>query len=118
MHYNLPDIFRYFYTTESNGLKIYNKIIYSISEGEKETNNLKNANTPLISCWFKHSPKTFNNYLIIGYYNKVCYTLDKRNLDYNPPIFVCKNPNSKSQIIIEKIGLNLTDFIYKIAQTN
>ncbi|CAA0176578.1 conserved hypothetical protein [Tenacibaculum maritimum] len=114
--YNLPDIFRHFYTTESNGLKIHNKVIYSISENKKETDNLQIANTPSISHWFKHYPKTFNDYFIIGYYNEVCYTLDKHNLDYNPPIFICKNPNSKSQIIIEKMGLNLADFIYKIAK--
>ncbi|PAM94995.1 hypothetical protein B4N84_06840 [Flavobacterium sp. IR1] len=110
----LPTVFKQFYQEESNGLRIDNKVIYSIyDEKQKKTfsENLQRANDPKTSYWFKFKPEIFNDYLVIGSDGEICFAIYKhRELD-NPTIYICENPNAKKDVILEKLDFGLVDLI-------
>lgn len=114
LSYHLPTIFRQFYKEESNGLRIDNKVIYSIyDKNEKKTfsENLRRVNNPQTSYWFKFKPEIFNDYLVIGSDGEICFAIYKhRELD-NPTIYICENPNAKKGVILEKLDFGLVDLI-------
>ncbi len=114
LNYKLPEIFYCFYKNESNGLQIDNKLIYSIlDKNNKKTlsNNLLRVNNPETSYWFKYKPEIFNDYLIIGSDGEICFTIYKHSKIDNPSIYICENANSKGEVILEKLDLNLVGLI-------
>lgn len=117
--FDLPKIFSYFYTEEANGLRIDNKLIYSVfDDAQRKTlsDNLQRVNNPKTSYFFKYKPEVFNDYLIIASDNHICFTIYKhRNLD-NPSIYICENPNTKGEVILEKLDLDLGDLIETMAE--
>ncbi|MCP2025388.1 hypothetical protein L1276_000528 [Flavobacterium sp. HSC-32F16] len=112
--FQFPTVFKQLYHEESNGLRIDNKIIYSIyDEKEKKTfsENLQRINNPETSYWFKFKPEIFNDYLIIGSDGEICFAIYRhRELD-NPTIYICENPNAKKDVILEKLDFGLADLI-------
>ena len=114
LNYKLPKIFKYFYKNETNGLIIDNKIIYSIfDKNQKKTysNNLIRANNPKTSYWFNYKPEIFNDYLVIGSDINICFAIHKHNDIENPSIYICENPNSKGEVILEKLDIDLKNLI-------
>lgn len=112
--FKFPAVFKQLYHEESNGLRIDNKVIYSIhDEKEKKTfsENLQRVNNPETSYWFKFKPQIFNDYLVIGSDGEICFAIYKhRELD-NPTIYICENPNAKKDVILEKLDFGLADLI-------
>jgi len=114
LNYTLPNIFHCLYEKETNGIFIDNKIIYSIFDpNQKKTfsDNLTRVNNPIKSYWFKYKPEIFKDYLIIGSDNNICFCIYKHNNFDNPSIYICENPNSKSNVILEKLDLDLSGLI-------
>lgn len=110
----LPSIFRHFYTSESNGMHIDNKVIYSIFDAQQKktfVENLTRANDPKTSPWFKNKPEVFNDYLVIGSDVNICFAIYK-NTDYeDPSIYICENPNTRDEVILEKLDFGIAGLI-------
>lgn len=114
LNFELPVVFRQFYQEESNGLRIDNKVIYSIyDEKQKKTfsENLQRANDPKTSYWFKFKPEIFDDYLIVASDGEICFAIYRHVKLENPTIYICENPNSKSDVILEKLDFGLDDLI-------
>jgi len=112
--YQLPEIFNYFYIHESNGLHISNKVIYSVFDrNQKKTlsENLQRANNPKTSYWFRNKPQIFKDYLIVGADGQICFTIFKHQGLSNPSIYICENPNTKGEVVLEKLDMGLDGLI-------
>lgn len=110
----LPKVLKYFYSKETNGLIIDNKRIYSLYDKENKktfSDNLQRANNPKTSFWFKYKPEIFKDYLVIGADLNICFAIYRHNEIENPSIYICENPNTKEEIILEKLDVNLEDLI-------
>ncbi|CAM1343843.1 SMI1/KNR4 family protein [Tenacibaculum amylolyticum] len=119
--YRFPEIFKYFYTIETNGIYIGNKILYSVFNPEDKKTTFKSLqiiNNPFSGYWFKYHPEFFNDYVIIGADLNNCYAISKTEITNNPTIYICKNPNTKSKVIIEKLNFDLKQLIYIMARNS
>lgn len=119
IEWKLPSIFKNFYLVETNGLRIGNKIIYSLQdEREKKTlvDNLERNNNPETSYWFKGRPQIFKDYLVIGADGEKCFCLSKQYEYDNPSIYICENANSKEGVNLEKLDLDLNGLITIMVQ--
>ena len=115
--YRLPEIFRWLYTKKTNGLKIDNKGILSLfDENNKKTyvDNLNRFNDPKKNLFFKNRPQIFNDYLIVGYYQKDIICLSKKYQFENPLLYISSNFNSSQGVDFDRIDLNLEGFLKKI----
>ena len=112
--WQLPSIFRYFYTQEANGLVIGSKRLYSIrDDAQKKTlvENLARQNDPTTSPWFKSRPHIFKDYLVIGYDGQICFCLSKKYTLDNPSIYLCENPNSSTGVDFDRLDITLLGLI-------
>ncbi len=115
LSFKLPEILRYLYTKETNGVQIDNKVIYSVfDKNQKKTllDNLQRANNPKTSYWFKYKPEVFNDYIVIGADGEICFTIYKHHHLDNPSIYICENSNSKDEVILEKLEMGLEGLIH------
>lgn len=114
LSWQLPDIFRYFYTQEANGLVIGEKRIYSIKDdSQKKTlvENLARQNDPTTSSWFKGRPHIFKDYLVIGADGEICFCLSKKYNLTDPLIYLCEHPNSPKGVEFDRLEMNLSGLI-------
>ncbi len=112
--WKFPEIFRYFYTQESNGLIINDKRIFSFYlKDNKKTwvENLERMNDSKISPWFKGRPHIFNDYVVIGQDNTIIFCLSKKYNFDNPAIYICKNPNDMKGVDLDRLDLDLEGLI-------
>lgn len=121
LNFKLPLIFSYFYEKESNGMQIDNKVIYSIfdkSQRKTYVENIQRVNNPSTSPWFKNKPEVFEDYLIIGADRHICFTIYKHRKIDNPSIYMCENPNTKGEVILERLDMNLAGLIYTMIENS
>lgn len=114
INWDLPDMFRDFYTNETNGLIIGNRRIYSLyDKKQKKTyvENLERMNDPEKSPWFKGRPHIFNDYVIIGADSETIFCISKKYGIPNPLIYICRNPNSKHGVDLDCLDLDLGGLI-------
>jgi hypothetical protein len=114
LSWQLPGIFRYFYTQEANGLVIGEKRIYSIrDDSQKKTlaENLIRQNDPVTSSWFKGRPHIFQNYLVVGADGDICFCLSKKYTLDDPLIYLCEHPNSSKGVEFDRLDMNLSGLI-------
>lgn len=114
LSWKFPEIFRYFYTKETNGLIMNDKRIFGFYiEKNKKTwvENLERINNPLSSPWFKGRSHIFNDYLIIGQDNSIIFCLSKKYDFDNPAIYICKNPNGVNGVDLDRLDLDLNGLI-------
>jgi hypothetical protein len=112
--WRLPDIFRYFYTQEANGLVIGEKRIYSVRDSsQKKTlvENLVRQNDPATSSWFKGRPHIFRDYLVIGSDVDICFCISKKYNLTDPLIYLCENPNSPKGVEFDRLEMTLSGLI-------
>jgi len=117
--WKLPNIFKYFYYKETNGIIIDNKRIYSIyDKTQKKTwvENLSRMNNPETSPWFNGRPNIFKDYLIIGNDNDTIFCLSKKYDISNPSIYICKNSNSSKGVDLNKLNLDLEALIIEMVK--
>lgn len=114
-----PQVFRHLYTKESNGIIVDDKKIYSLfDENQKKTwvDNLERMNTAETSPWFVGRPQIFDDYLVIGNDGGIIFCLSKKYHFSNPSLYMCKNPNSKSGVDLDKINLDLEGLIWEMVR--
>lgn len=114
INWKLPVIFKYFFTQESNGIIISNKRILSIFEpDEKKTwvDNLARYNDATKSLWFKGRPHIFEDYVIIGNELSTLFCLSKKYQYENPSIYICRDPNSHTEVNFYNLELTLEGLI-------
>ena len=117
INWQLPEVFRYFYTKESNGIIIGNRKVLSINDTTQKksrVDNIERHNNPITSPWFKNRPHIFNDYLVIGYDNDICFCLSKKYHLENPSIYICENANSKKGVDLNSLDLDLPDLILQM----
>ncbi|WP_025144872.1 SMI1/KNR4 family protein [Pedobacter jeongneungensis] len=113
-NWTLPEIFKFFLTSECNGLIIGNKRILSIyDQSQKKTfvESLERNNDPDKSPLFKGRPQIFNDYLVIGSDGEVCFCYSKKYDFPNPGIYICENANSKNGVDFENLEMDLIGLI-------
>ena len=119
INWKFPEIFRYFYTQEANGIIIDNKRIYSVHDKEQKktwVDNLVRVNNPNTSPWFKSVPDIFNDYLIIGNDGGIVFCLSKKYDLPNPSIYICTNTNSTNGVELRILYLDLEALILEMVK--
>lgn len=114
INWELPSVFKYFLSSESNGIIIGNRRIYSLFDStQKKTfvDNLERNNDPSKSFWFKDRPHIFNDYLVIGSDKETCFCFSKKYNLENPSVYICENPNSKTGVDFDKLDIDLEGLI-------
>ncbi|MGL4426146.1 MAG: SMI1/KNR4 family protein [Alphaproteobacteria bacterium] len=117
--WELPDIFKYFYSQETNGLLVDDKRILGFYDKDcKKTwvENLERYNNPETSPWFKGRAEIFKNYLIIGVDQNLLFCLSKKYSFPNPLIYVTDNANSISGVNFERLDLDLYHLVTSVLQ--
>ncbi len=117
--WQLPDIFFYFYSQESNGIIIDNKRIYSIFDPKQKktwVENLERMNNPEMSPWFKKRPHIFDDYLVVGSDGGVIFCLSKKYDLPNPSLYICKNPDDPKGVSLDKLSLDLESLISEMVK--
>lgn len=112
--WKLPSILKKLYLTETNGLRIGNKVIYSLQDKkQKKTliDSLERNNNSNTSYWFKGRPEIFRDYLVIGADGEVCFCFSRKYEYDNPSIYICENPNSNKGVDFERLNLDLNGLI-------
>lgn len=112
--WQLPAIYKFFLTNESNGIVIGNKRILSLNDSDQKktwSDNLERNNNPEVSFWFKERPLIFNDYLVIGTDGEICFCYSKKYDLTNPWIYICEDPNSRSGVNFERLDLDLEGLI-------
>lgn len=115
--WNLPSVFRFFYSKETNGLIIDDKRIYSIyNKDQKKTwvDNIERMNDPKKSPWFKNRPHIFDDYFIIGCDGSIIFCLSKKYNFPNPSLYICKNSNDPKGVTFVKLNLDLESLILEM----
>lgn len=114
INWKLPAVFRYFLSSESNGLLIGNKRIYSLFDDQQKksfVDNLERNNDPSKSFWFKGRPQIFNDYLVIGADQEICFCYSKKHDLNNPSIYICENANYTTGVDFSRLDLDLEGLI-------
>lgn len=117
--YKLPDIFRWMYTTKTNGIKIDNKLILPIyDEKNKKTfvENVGRFNDPSKDLYFKGRPSIFKDYVIIGYEGSAIICLSKKYHVPNPLLYSCSDFNNPGGVNFYRSDLNLEGLIKKMVK--
>lgn len=117
--WKLPDVFRYFYTHETNGMVIDDKRIYSLfDQSQKKTwvDHLQRMNDPKTSPWFVGRPHIFQDYLVIGQDAGLIFCLSKKYDLANPGVYLCQNPNNPEGVDLDQLSLDLESLILEMVK--
>lgn len=112
--WNFPQILKFFYSQETNGLRIGNKIILSLfdpTERKTWVENIERANDKKICLWFKNYPAIYDDYLVIAEDVGKIFCLSKKYDNDDPEIYLCEDYNSQSGVNLYNTGQNLEKLI-------